>query len=371
MINPSNTDEKLYEQVSNHLKQRIRNEEFEGGRLPAFKSLAEAYDVSMITIKNAMQILCEEQMVISRVGRGTFVNPDWRNHVKKEKQPEPGQHPHSIGLLIRDIEGPYFSGTYRGISQFAANMNVNLMLSISQDELSKEEDILKMMMEKKANGIIITSPRKSLYGIETFEVLKEKKFPIVFVHDMYNNPFHTVDTDNYAGARLAAEYLVRRGGRKFAAVVGEIGYKTDDDRLNGFRDGLSAEGVDVKNDFLAYRYSFGTEATAFDEGYKIGKSLSVKGTGIDSILLFNDMIAMGFQKAVLEKGIRIPDDLAVIGFDDIERCSEARVPLTTVRVPREQIGKIAMEILIEAIKNPDMPTQSVILKPELVVRESA
>lgn len=371
MINPSNTAEKLYIQVSNHLKERIINEEFEEGRLPAFKSLAESYDVSMITIKNAMQILSEEKMVISRVGRGTYVNPDWQLHLKDRMSSKETNGKYSVGILIRDVGGPYFSGTYRGISQYAGSMNVPLMLSISEDEFGKEDDMLRMMADKKASGIIITSPRKSLYGIETFELFKEKKFPIVFVHDVYDNPFHTVDIDNYTGARLAAEHLVGRGGKKFAIVVGEIGYKTDDDRLKGFRDGLEAEAVNVEDDFIAFRYSFGTEATAFDEGYKIGKSLSIRGTGIDSILLFNDMIAMGFQKAMLEKGVRIPEELAVMGFDDIERCSEARIPLTTVRVPREKIGKIAMEILLEAIKNPNMTRKSVILKPELVIRESA
>lgn len=371
MINPENTAEKLYEQVARHLKERIRNNEFENGRIPAYVSLAKAYEVSMVTIKNAMQLLAGEQVVTSRVGRGTYVNPAWVANQKENGNPPEPDEVVNIGLLIRDIEGPYFSGTYRGISQSATEQGANLMISISEEEQEKEDLMLKMMMDRQVNGIIITTPRKSLYGIEIFDILRERKFPMVFVHDTYNNPFHTVDVDNHEGGRLAAQHLLDRGRKKFGIVVGEIGYKTDDNRLRGFLDALRDQGVDTHSDCLVYRYSFGTENTAFDEGYKIGKSLSIKGTGLDGILLFNDMIAMGFQKAMLEKGIRIPEELSVIGFDNIERCTEARVPLTTVHVPREKIGRIALEVLMKAIRNPGIPRQSVILKPELVVRGSA
>jgi DNA-binding LacI/PurR family transcriptional regulator len=118
--------------------------------------------------------------------------------------------------------------------------------------------------------------------------------------------------------------------------------------------------------------SFSTEKTAFDEGYKWGRSLSVKELGIQGIFLFNDLIAMGFQKAMLERGFRIPDDIAVVGFDNIERCSEARVPLTTVESPRKEIGTIAFERLMDMIKRQNVQDkQNIFIKPKLIIRDSA
>ena len=195
---------------------------------------------------------------------------------------------------------------------------------------------------------------------------------MVFMHEVYDCPAMIVDVDNYLGGWLVGEHLVRRGTRRFAIVVGEIGFKTDDLRLQGFMDALQEAGVHTSNDVFVFRFSFGNEATAFDEGYKIGHSISFNEIGIDGVFLFNDMLAMGFQKAVLERGYRIPEDIACVGFDNIERCSEARVPLTTVNVPRHEIGALALNKIMEAIDYRDnKPGERFLIKPELVIRDSA
>jgi DNA-binding LacI/PurR family transcriptional regulator len=120
------------------------------------------------------------------------------------------------------------------------------------------------------------------------------------------------------------------------------------------------------------RCSLGSEATAFDEGYKLGMSLDIRGIGFEGILLFNDLVAMGFQKALIEKGFAIPDDIAVVGFDNIDRCSEARVPLTTISVPRREIGQAALAKLVDIIRNKiQIQPERILLEPELIVRSSA
>jgi DNA-binding LacI/PurR family transcriptional regulator len=222
------------------------------------------------------------------------------------------------------------------------------------------------------DGLLLTTRRKTIFGIRIYELLQEKSIPSVLLHDVYDSKLPIVDVDNFRGGQLAAEHLLTRVKRNFAVIVGENGFRPDDMRLEGFLSTLKEHGVDVDSRCFVFRYSFGTENTAFDEGYKIGKALALKNLDIDGIFLFNDLIAMGFQKAVIERGYRIPEDIAVIGFDNIERCSEARVPLTTIEVPRYEIGSLAFRTLVDIIENraPQKPVRT-LLEPRLIVRESA
>lgn len=369
MVDYTDTSEHLYLQVANHLKKRIKSKDFgEDGRIPNYVVLSQEYNVSMSTIKKAMQLLNDENVISSRVGKGTFANPDFVEAIDIPSLMNEGQ----IGLLIRDIEGPYFSGVYRGLAEEADRYNKKLILTVSRDIHQQEDSLLQMMLESKTEGLLITTRRKSLYGITTYDRLVEEKIPTVLIHDVYDSKIPIVDVDNYMGGRLAAEHLVKRKVKNFAVFVGENGFRTDDMRLRGFHEGLKDNGVDVKKHCLTYRLSFTTESTAFEEGYKIGKSVSFKELGITGVFLFNDLIAMGFQKAILERGYKIPEDLAVIGFDNIDRCTEARVPLTTIESPRAAIGETAFSLLLELVqKKRFTDVRNIFIKPKLIQRDSA
>lgn len=369
MVDITNTAEHLYLQVANHLKKRIRNKDFgEDGRIPNYIQLTQEYDVSMSTVKKAMQLLNDENIITSRVGKGTFANSEFLEQEELGVNGSEGQ----FGLLIRDVEGPYFSGIYKGLADEADLNNKKLLLTVSRDIHQQEDSLLDMMLDHKAEGLLITTRRKSLYGITIFDRLYEEKIPTIVIQDVYDSKLPIVDVDNYMGGKLIAEHLLKRKLKKYAVIVGEHGHRTDDMRLKGFLDGLSDGNVDINSQVLQYRMSFSAEKTAFDSGYKMGLSLCVKELGIEGIFLFNDMVAMGFQKAILERGLSIPDDIAIVGFDNIERCSEARVPLTTVETPRQKIGEIAFERLMKMVnQQTTSDRQNVYIKPKLIVRDSA
>ncbi|TNE70007.1 GntR family transcriptional regulator [bacterium] len=368
-VDYSDTSEHLYLQVANHLKKRIKNKDFgEDGRIPNYVHLSQDYNVSMSTIKKAMQLLNDENVISSRVGKGTFANPEFMLTDDKSKLKVEGQ----LGLLIRDIEGPYFSGVYRGLADEADKHNKKLLLTVSRDIHQQEESLLTLMMENKTEGLLITTRRKSLYGISIYNQIYEEKIPTVLIHDVYGSKFPIIDVDNYLGGRLVAEHLVKLKLKNFAVFVGENGSRGEDMRLRGFHEGLKDGGVDIKKQCLTYRLSFTTEAAAFEEGYKIGKSIAFKELGIQGVFLSNDLIAMGFQKGVLERGYKIPEDLAVIGFDNIDRVSEAWVPLTTIESPRQEIGESALNLLLDLInKKRFNDSKNTFLKPKLVIRDSA
>lgn len=369
MMDITRKDKHLYELVANDLKKKMQENFFgKDQRIPNYLELTDMYDVSMSTIRRAMKILNDEEVLISRVGKGTYATKKFING----SEIRPGIQTGKIGLMIRDIEGPYFSAIYRALADLADESKRKLMLTVSRDIHQQEDSLLRMLVAHQSDGLLLTTRRKSIFGIRIYEMLEEKKIPSVLLHDVYDSKFPIVDVDNYRGGQLAAEHLLKRVKRNFCVVVGENGFRPDDMRLEGFLSTLQEGGIDTSERCMIYRYSFGTENTAFDEGYKIGKSLAVKNLEIDGIFLFNDLIAMGFQKAILERGFRIPEDIAIIGFDNIERCSEARVSLTTIEVPRYEIGNKAFTILKELIENQGSlePTRT-LLEPRLIQRESA
>ena len=369
MVDIKNKSQHLYLQVANDLKKRIKNRDFgEDGRIPNYLDLTEEYDVSMSTVKKAMQMLNDADIINSRVGKGTYANPDFINNngntIKKQKG--------KVGILIRDIEGPYFSDIYSGLADEAENYNRKLLITVSRNIHQQEDSLLEMMLGHKIEGLLITTRRKSLYGALTYDRLVNENVPTIIIHDVYDSNLPIVDVDNYKGGKLVAEYFLKQKLKKFAIVVGEHGYRTDDMRMNGFLDGLKDNNVDIAKNLFSYRMSFSTEKTAFDEGYKWGKSLRINELGIEGIFLFNDLIAMGFQKAMLERGLSIPEDISIVGFDNIERCSEARIPLTTVESPRKEIGHLAFQRLMSMVDEGKInDSERILLEPELVVRESA
>ncbi len=369
MVDITNTNEHLYEMVANDLKDKIINGHFgEDGKIPNYLELTKMYDVSMSTIKKSMKILNDENVLVSRIGKGTFANKKYL----KNGYSSPHATTNKLGLLVRDLEGPYFSGIYQGLADETDKHERNLMITVSRDFYQQEDSLLKMMVSHQVDGIVLTTRRKSIYGIRIFEQFKENSIPAVLIHDVYDSMLPVVDVDNYKGGELAARQLLASSEKKLAVIVGEHGYRPDDLRLEGFIDQLKRDGINPNERCHIFRFSFGTEATAFDEGYKLGCAFDLKNLEVDGIFLFNDLIAMGFQKAMHERGIRIPEDLRMIGFDNIDRCSEARVPLTTIGVPRYEIGKRAHELLNKLISHQEeyLPTK-LLLEPELIIRESA
>lgn len=369
MVDITDTDKHLYEIVANDLKEKIVDNFFgEDGKIPNYLKLTDMYDVSMSTVKKAMKILNDEDVIVSRVGKGTFANKKFIAGQAVRSTPTTNK----IGLMIRDLDGPYFSGIHQGLSDQIDSQGKKLMITVSRDFHQHEDSLLRMMLSDEVDGLVITTRRKSIYGVRIYEDLKKNHIPTVILHDVYDSMLPIVDVDNFKGGRLAAEQLLKHSEKKLCVLVGEHGYRTDDLRLEGFLETLREKGINPEERCHIFRYSFGTENTAFDEGYKLGMALDIKNLDIDGLFVFNDLIAMGFQKAMVERGIRIPDEIAIIGFDNIERCSEARVPLTTIDVPRYDIGRTAFNMLQQLLENGKLEgPQRTLLHPKLIVRESA
>ena len=173
------------------------------------------------------------------------------------------------------------------------------------------------MMAHEVDGMLITLAGSPFLEVLSMIYSMNNISSWVLLHDVYDAKLPIVDVNNYLGGSLAAEHLLKHAKGNLSVGSGRTWISADDLRLEGFLDTLKQHDIDIEDRCNVFRYSFGTENTAFDEGYKLGMSLAVKNLDIGGIFLFNDLIAMGFQKAMLERGISIPDDIRVIGFDNI------------------------------------------------------
>jgi len=180
---------------------------------------------------------------------------------------------------------------------------------------------------------------------------------------------HYVGTDQEPSGFLATQHLVEAGRRRIGYIGDKFGSMTCELRGSGYRRALTQNGLSVDPSFL-FEYPYEGEWNDFRSGYAIGERVAALAVKPDGVFVYNDLGALGFQDALLDHGIRVPDDIAVVGMDDVELAGRARVPLTTVRQPVEHIGALAVDSLLARLRGEQTETRK-ILQPELVVRRSS
>jgi LacI family transcriptional regulator len=177
--------------------------------------------------------------------------------------------------------------------------------------------------------------------------------------------FSSVSVDNEQGARMAINHLVRLGHTRIAHIAGPQEASTGVSRLRGFREGMAAHGLTVQEDLVAYADRYTVE-----EGTRCARELLAAEGGCTAVAAANDMLAVGCYAALDEAGLQCPDDISVIGFNDMPFIDRLRPPLTTVRFPHYQLGTEAAQLLLERIGDREAPVKILYLAPELVVRKS-
>jgi DNA-binding LacI/PurR family transcriptional regulator len=185
-----------------------------------------------------------------------------------------------------------------------------------------------------------------------------------------NDPaVYVVVGDSENGGYIAARHLLHMGFRRLGNLNGEPGNIPGDLRREGYLRAIAESGVQ-ENPAFQFRLREGGEAHDFASGYEIGTKITTMAERPDALFAYNDLSALGAMQALLEHGVHIPDDIALVGFDDIERSQYAPVPLTTVRQPTQAIGAKAMELLIRRIEGKEVNVRTV-LETELVIRASS
>jgi len=265
-----------------------------------------------------------------------------------------------ILVVVPDITSAFFSKVLRGIEHVAIEHGYQVILGDTEDTVEREKEYVNLLLQKQADGMVLLTARLNKKSLEEIS----KNYPIVLACeyiDGLNIP--TVSIDNISSAIKATEHLINLGHTKIAHITGSINVVLSRDRLRGFQQAMLSHNLEVESVYIQEGDS------SFESGYQQMLKLLALEEPPTAVFAFNDDMAMGAIKAAKERGITIPDDLAIVGFDNIKMSSIIEPNLTTVDQPKYEIGKKAMELLIRLI-NGELPKKQIVLKDKLMIRES-
>jgi len=252
---------------------------------------------------------------------------------------------HSLGLIVSDIRNPFFAEVARGAEDAARLGNCDLVLCNSDLNAEKQMHYVRSLLEKRVDGILMNSV--SALSREQQVQLAESDVPIVLLNrPASKHPFSTVCANNEEGGAMAARYLLGLGHRRIAYLTGPKLHGNLSDRTRGFVRTLQAFKNPVHPIVRYGKFNFagGEEGT---------RKLLDAHPDVTAIFAANDVTAFGVLKAALERGLRIPEDLSLIGFDNIEFSGIVNPPLTTIHQPKYEMGQAAVEILLRMARGKD------------------
>ena len=272
---------------------------------------------------------------------------------------------HTLGIVIPDLMHSFFVEIIAGIEPVASSRGYGLLLCSSGENPEKEQSELEMLRSRQVDGIVLASAHGS--GITGLLQQLTKQGTTLVMIDRDDHPgvkCHRVLTDDERVGHLATDHLLDLGRRAIAHIGGPAIVHAKR-REKGWRDALRARGIKPPDEWIA-RGGF-----MESEGYRAMQGLLGVRPKIDAVFAANDPSAIGAMKAIWEAGLRVPEDIAVVGVGDIALGDLLRVPLTTVGWSRQDQGRHAAELLLNGLDLEDDPPQRIIIPPRLIVRESS
>lgn len=274
---------------------------------------------------------------------------------------------HVLGMIIPQavptlFTDPFFSLLLRGATEACNSHQYQLMLSLFTANADQQEIYQRILRSGYLDGAIVAS---ASLGDPLISDLLRDQIPFVSVGRYPDKPVHYVDADNISGARMAVEHLIRLGHRRIATITGPLDMIAGQDRLSGYRQALEARGIPVEEELIA--------EGDFTENSGMVAMQRLLPASPSAVFVASDTMAIGALRALRQAERQVPQDIALVGFDDIPIASAIDPPLTTVRQPIEQMGSMAVEVLLsilEGSSGEEAPVQRIVLSTELVIRAS-
>jgi len=269
----------------------------------------------------------------------------------------------TLGVVVADSSEALFAKVIMGIDAVATQEGYSIILCNTNKRIEKEREALNILVRKRVDGLILAS--SMLTSVEDYKMLSTLGVPVVFlVRRSEDERASYVINDNVNGAYVMCDYLLktRRDPMYFLNLAEPS--PSGRDRLTGYIDAFKAHGVSFdRSKVISCRPDI-------SEGYVVMRQMIDRGVRTGTIFCGCDVIAIGVMEAILEQGIRIPEDIRVAAYDDIDFAAYLRAPLTTIRQPKYVIGYRGTELLINKIRNPSMEPQHIVLQSELLIRKS-
>lgn len=276
-----------------------------------------------------------------------------------------GSPAQTLGLIVLDIVSPFFMEVASAVESCASDREHMVLLASSENSERKEAQLIRMLDAQRVRGMLVTPALTGPVASGKKEVHGE--VPAVYL-DYIMGPNHcSVSVDHVAGAKMAVEHLLERGHRTFAFVGDANMLHQFAGRLQGVKEALAEAGLDPEECLTEIK----TPGLGLGDGLLAGEILC-RGDLPTGILCGNDMMAFGVSRALSAADVKVGDDVALIGYDDIEFSADWTVPLTSVRQPTEQLGRLATDLLLKhTAGDPDHHHRQIVLTPELIIRDSS
>jgi len=267
-----------------------------------------------------------------------------------------------IGLVLPDNTNPYFAEIAWSIEFASRNQGYSVILCNSDGDVQKEGSYINVLIENQVDGVILVAAGDSTAN---FLKLQESKIPTVMVdRDSPNVNTDSIQIDNSNGGRIATHHLISLGHEHIACVTGPRQITPSYDRVDGYQKALTQAGLPINENFII-KGDFKPQG-----GYLATKKLLAMNPRPTAIFACNDLMAFGVIRAVTESGMNVPQDLSIVGFDDIYLSTYINPPLTTIKQPRLEMGQEAVNSLILRMKDHERYSRSILLNTELIIRSS-
>lgn len=268
----------------------------------------------------------------------------------------------TIGVLVPRFDNGYIAAIVDGIDQEIRETEYSLMLFTTYRLEQKEAQYVSSITNGLAEGLIVVVP---IAGEAYLEVLSKQNFPYVLVDfEVKDKDLPSISATNWEGAYEATQYLIQLGHRRIGFITGLLSIASGAERLSGYKAALHDHDI-AYDPSLIQNGDFLVES-----GYACTLPLLALEDRPTAIFASNDLMAFGVINAIFDTGFAVPDDISVIGFDNIPQASIGRPYLTTVHQPLEEMGRMATRMLLEHLKNPDNPGHRIKLGTRLVIRDS-
>ncbi len=326
------------------------------------KDVAAAASVSVGTVSNVLNRPAQVapatvERVLRAIDELGFVRNDAARQLRAGRS-------RSIGLVLLDVGNPFFAELARGAEERAAEAGMAVLLGNSDESPEREDAYLELFREQRVNGVLISPTDDER---DRLDRVRAAGIPVILVDRAASAPsLASVSVDDVEGGHLAVSHLLATGRRRIAYVCGPRTLRQVADRLEGARRAV-AEHPDASLEIIE------RDALTVLQGRDAGEEIVSRASGQrpDAVFAANDLLAVGLLQALaITADIRVPDEIALVGYDDIDFAAATVVPLSSVRQPARELGRAAVELLLETLDRPDEPGRAIRFRPELVVRAS-
>ncbi|WP_282936140.1 GntR family transcriptional regulator [Paenibacillus sp. RC67] len=334
-----------------------------GDKLPSENELAEQFNVSRITVKNAMADIVKQGLINRIQGRGSYISDDASNQLISYEPQEVVNSPLVLFLMPR-LDNLFTANLMTGIEEELAEHGYHLVFKLTHDSQELENKLLKEFTQLGVHGIIIYPVDGETFNDQILKLTLDR-FPLVIV-DRYLRGLDAnfISSDNFKGAYEATKHLTNIGHTKISFISTAVSGTTSiEDRLHGYEKALSDSGL-----FIDYRLRL-TLSSGLPVVEQIKSYLS-ENPDVQAVVTTNSAIGLIAMKAARSLNLQIPGDLSIVCFDDYDHSEHTEVPLTYINQNEKNMGREAAKLLVSLIQDPNQDRRNIILPNELVVRSS-